>query len=508
MAEEGGAPVISNQRLLVIVGAVIVGIAVFFLWTFRGCIPAIPKGMRGDDGYVKIYTNLELKDAANTITRLKELKIPYKISDNGSAVSVPKDKADDAKLGLAEKNLPQGGAVGWEIFNETRMGATDFDRRIQLIRAISGELSRTIRRIEGVEDARVQIVLPETRLFEVSKAPVTAAVLLRITPGKHLRPDQVNGIIHLVASSVENLQPENVTIVDDEGNILTARTKAPPPEETAEQVPVKTLLPAPIEQQVIKKEEAKPSPLVMPTKTQEAQQAVVAKPKVLTEEEKALLKLRAKEEYERQLTARVQELLSQLYPPNKVIVRVSVLFGEPKAGGKATKLKIRSDAGAVFAPVKRITSIVLIDNKIKLSAKIKKSTYQTIALAIPYDKKRGDKIILKQVPFHYASITPEKIKQVMPKFSLPIALTIPKLGKYSNYAMWGGGVLLLIILFLIIRRIMRPRQRGFMREEMEAPSAPSETEATTTVKQIKDLAKENPERLANLLKKWLSEAEQ
>jgi flagellar M-ring protein FliF len=137
------------RRMLLLGGVSVVVIFAVLFFLFRGCAPAV----RGPN-YTVIYSNLELKDAANAIARLKELAIPYEIREEGRAIAVPKDKADQARLGLAEENLPAGGVVGWEIFDEARLGATDFDRRIQLIRAISGELSRTIRRIQAVEDAR------------------------------------------------------------------------------------------------------------------------------------------------------------------------------------------------------------------------------------------------------------------------------------------------------------------------------------------------------------------
>ena len=204
----------------------------------------------------------------------------------------------------------------------------------------------------------------------------------------------------------------------------------------------------------------------------------------------------------------MQELLNQFYPPNKVIVRVSILFGQPKSGVKATKLKIHSESGYIIAPIKKITSIVLADNKLKLSHKVKKSTYQTIALAIPYDKNRGDKIILKQVPFHYAEVTSDKIKPA--KFTLPKLPDLEIIKKNSGFLVWGGGILLALIIIAFIARIIRPKQARspFDQDETIQTSVPSESEATATVKQIKDIAKDNPERLANLIKKWLSEEEQ
>jgi len=504
---ENSAPIIKNQRLLTIMSVIIVLIAAFFLWTFRGCIPTGSFGK--PDPYVKIYTNLDLKDAANVITRLKDLKIPYRVEDNGSAISVQKEKADDARLGLAEKNLPQGGAVGWEIFNETRMGATDFDRRIQLIRAISGELSRTIKRIEGIQDARVQIVLPETKLFEVSKAPVTAAVLLKFSPGGRLRDEQVSGIIHLVASSVENLQPENVTIVDDQGNILSnISLSMEATSNVSNVIPQMTVKKSNsvVEQEIIKKEELQlPLTKESSTKTVEAvKEKGPEKHRPITDEEKAYLKLKAKEEYEKQLTYKVQELLNQFYPGKKVIARVNVFFGAESKKNKGANLKIYSDTGFIYAPVKKITTVILVDSKVNLTSKIKKATYQTVSIAIPYNKKRGDRIIIKQVPFHYSAISKESIKRQI----IDLNLSKISLGKYSKYIIWGGYALGGLIVLFILRRLFRRRQKKGGSSESEGEireSAPSENEAAETVSQIKDIAKENPERLANLIKKWLTE---
>ena len=99
--EGGPQPLISNRILITIVSLILLIIAVFFLWSFRGCIPGRP-----ERGYTTVYSNLDLKDAANVIARLKELKIPYELKENGTLVAVPKDRADEARLGLAVKNLP------------------------------------------------------------------------------------------------------------------------------------------------------------------------------------------------------------------------------------------------------------------------------------------------------------------------------------------------------------------------------------------------------------------
>ncbi|MFC1540722.1 flagellar basal-body MS-ring/collar protein FliF, partial [Candidatus Margulisiibacteriota bacterium] len=315
-----GAPGFDIRRLLLLggVGVVIVFAVLFFF--FRGCAPAV----RGGGGQTVIYSNLDLKDAANVIGRLKELAIPYEIRDEGRAIAVPKDKADQARLGLAEENLPAGGVVGWEIFDESRLGATDFDRRIQLIRAISGELSRTIRRIQAVEDARVQIVLPETRLFAETVAPVTASVMLRLKPGADLSFAKIKGIVHLVASSVENLQPENVTVVDSTGRILTSKAVPIP---TGVVTAPRELLPPPIEITVLPTPEALTvTTTTIPPAPKKAEVTPEAKAvsRPLSPEEKILLMVQAKKELETDLSGKAQEILNRFYPPNSAIVRVNI----------------------------------------------------------------------------------------------------------------------------------------------------------------------------------------
>jgi len=536
MAEEavpGGAPLVSNRILITVIAVVIVIVLFFTLWSFRGCVPAIK-----ERGYQTIYSHLDLRDSANVITRLKELKIPYEVKDNGTAVAVPKERSDDARLGLAEKNLPLGGAVGWEIFNETRMGATDFDRRIQLIRAISGELSRTIRRIRGVEDARVQIVLPETKLFEATTAPVTAAVLLKMSPGFRLKPDQINGIVHLTASSVENLKPENVTVVDESGNILTAKYVPPPIPEVPPITRIVTAeLTSPVEQQVIAKAPviqpmppqpmppAKPAqPSFLERLTQTFKPAAPAQPatwevaekapphRPLTTEEKIMLKLKAKAEYEKQLTARSQELLNQFYPPNGVIVRILAEFGTPPKGA-LTRLKIKTDSIFITQSVKRLTAIILVDKRVPLTHKLKANTYQMVAAAIGYQKKRGDRIVIKAVPFRYATggpldtIPPVEVKKGGPRL---FPTQLPQFNLLNWGLLLSGALAVIVIIVLFI--FSRPRLGGAPEEHKldlselrERPAVPTEEEAKGAISEVRALAARDPGKLANLLKRWLTE---
>lgn len=171
--------------------------------------------------YSAVFTGLSESDASAIVTKLKELKIPYELTNGGSTVRVPSDKVYDIRLQLVSQGLPKGSTVGYELFDKMSFGLTDFAQRLNYQRALEGELSRTISRIAGVEDARVHIVLPQSELFAAKEKAATASVALKLRPGSEPDSRQVQGIATLVARSVEGLKPENVTMVDGDGNLLS-----------------------------------------------------------------------------------------------------------------------------------------------------------------------------------------------------------------------------------------------------------------------------------------------
>lgn len=171
--------------------------------------------------YHLLYTNLDLNDAAAVVDVLRENGISYKLNDNGSSILVPADLVYETRLTLASQGLPQGGVVGFETFETTRLGETEADRQLRYRIALEGELIRTIRGIQEVEDARVHLVIPTRSIFINESQPSKASVLLTLKPGVVLSNQQVRGITHLLATSVERLSPENITIVDNRGNVLS-----------------------------------------------------------------------------------------------------------------------------------------------------------------------------------------------------------------------------------------------------------------------------------------------
>ncbi len=174
--------------------------------------------------YRLLYANMSTADASSVVDWLKEQKIPYQLKDGGKSIQVPAEKVYEARLELAGANLPQGGGVGFEIFDKQSFGITDFAQKVNYQRALQGELARTISSLAPVEGARVMLALPEKRLFKPKGSEASASVILKLRPGRELKENQVQGVVHLVSGSIDGLGPENVTVIDSTGRILSRKS--------------------------------------------------------------------------------------------------------------------------------------------------------------------------------------------------------------------------------------------------------------------------------------------
>ncbi len=180
--------------------------------------------------YRVLYSNLEDTDSAGIIERLKEQKVDYRLRSDGRTIEVnPPNMVDELRINLAGLGLPRGGNVGFELWNETKLGQTPLGESVNFARALQGELERTIQTVEAVRAVRVHITTPKQSGFVRKDVAPTASVLLRLKAGAELTKQQIKGIAHLVAGSVERLAPENVTIVDQNGRMLNEKLS---PEES------------------------------------------------------------------------------------------------------------------------------------------------------------------------------------------------------------------------------------------------------------------------------------
>ncbi|MDZ7641959.1 MAG: flagellar basal-body MS-ring/collar protein FliF [Desulfurivibrio sp.] len=167
-----------------------------------------------------LFANLTQEDAAEVVERLKEMNVNYRLSDTGNAILVPAGQVHEIRLSLAGEGLPRGGGVGFEIFDEVGLGTTDFVNRLNHQRALQGELSRTIRQFEQVQQARVHIATPRESVFIEDAKPVTASVSLRMRGRDQLSQHQIQSIVNLVGTAVPGLSDENITLVDTAGRLL------------------------------------------------------------------------------------------------------------------------------------------------------------------------------------------------------------------------------------------------------------------------------------------------
>ncbi len=170
--------------------------------------------------YKILYSNLPPEDAARVAEQLKQQKVDYKLEDGGKTVLVPTDQVYQLRLDIAGKGMLHGTGLGFEIFDDMKIGQTDFVQRINYQRALQGELSRTITEFPEIERARVHIVMPHKSLFIEEQSPTTASVILKLVEGKTLNQKQIEAIVNLVALSVEGLDKSQITVADVAGKLL------------------------------------------------------------------------------------------------------------------------------------------------------------------------------------------------------------------------------------------------------------------------------------------------
>src|SRR6266508_4722771 len=199
-----------NQRVSLFLAAlaVVLGLGGLAFWSSR-------------PDYALLYGKLDEAEAAKVVATLDETKIPYKISRAGGTISVPADKVHVIRMQLAAKGIPRGEGVGFEIFDKPNFGISDFVQRANYLRAVQGELARTIAQVESIENARVMIVMPENRLLVDNQKRPTASVFIRVRGHATLPQQSVNAIRFLVANAVEGLAVNHVSVVDNQGNVLS-----------------------------------------------------------------------------------------------------------------------------------------------------------------------------------------------------------------------------------------------------------------------------------------------
>lgn len=176
--------------------------------------------------YRVLYSNLSDQDGGAIVTQLTQMNVPYRFSDNGSAIMVPAENVHELRLRLAQQGLPKGGAVGFELLDQEKFGISQFSEQVNYQRALEGELARTIETLGPVKSARVHLAMPKPSLFVREQKAPSASVTLNLEPGRALDEGQISAVVHMVSSAVAGLPPGNVTLVDQGGHLLTQSNTA------------------------------------------------------------------------------------------------------------------------------------------------------------------------------------------------------------------------------------------------------------------------------------------
>jgi flagellar M-ring protein FliF len=204
-----------KQRISIVAAAlaVVAGILGFVHWKHEG-------------DFRPLYTSMAPEDASGVVQKLRETGVEYRLSENGSAVMVPQEKLAESRLALAAAGLPKTGRIGFELFDKSNFGATEFVEHINYKRALEGELERSVMSLAEVEQARVHLTLPKESVFLDQQQPAKASVMVKLRPGTQISTQNVLAVTNLVASAVEGLAPDAVSVVDMDGTLLSRPKKA------------------------------------------------------------------------------------------------------------------------------------------------------------------------------------------------------------------------------------------------------------------------------------------
>jgi flagellar M-ring protein FliF len=210
-----------------------IGLAAVIVFLAVG-LPLFTRWMH-ERNFKPLFTGMAPEDAGAIVAKLKETGTDYRLAENGTSVLVPEDKVDEVRLEMAGAGLPKAGRIGFELFDKTNISLTDFGEHVNYRRAVEGELEKTIKSMNAIDDARVHVTFSKDSVFVDSREAAKASVLVRVKPGFRLEPQNVVAISNLVASAVENLSPDAVSVVDMQGNLLSRVRKASnDPSEAAE----------------------------------------------------------------------------------------------------------------------------------------------------------------------------------------------------------------------------------------------------------------------------------
>ncbi len=455
--------------------------------------------------YAVLYSGLNQEDMAAILTELDNEGIKYKVGKDGSSILVPEGQVRDIRLKLSAKGIPSKGIIGYEIFDKTGIGVSNFQQQVNYKRAVEGELVRTILRMKNITDARVHIAFPEKSIFIKEEEEPSASVFIKLKPGTDITPEQILAIRNLVAASVERLKASNVVIIDDRGRDLTALVE----EDEFTGLNEKQL-------EIVYQFERNLEKKVLKTLSEAIGYGKV---KVVVSAEMDFTKQEKKEEiYDPDMTAVVSQQKRKERTTGTGVGGIpGATANIPPGAGVQAGGNINTEKSEVvtnfevskkeiytvdYAPkVKKVSVGIVIDKSVE-NVNLKELENLVIAAA-GLNKERGDKVSIVALPFQ----KPEFVEYV--DYSEYI-----KLGVYAFIA------LLAFIAFIILLRRLPKRERVIAEASAPPGKVPTaqELEAVADLEAIREkakevividtianIAKEEPGKVAKIIKTWLKE---
>ena len=472
--------------------------------------------------FAVLYTKLSPDDAGEIISVLQEERVPYKITGDGSIILVPKDMVYTLRLKLASKGLPHGKSVGFEIFKEPKLGITQFQERMEYLMALEGELERTIKRIDAVKEVKVNIALPKESIFMREEEEPKASVLITLWEGKDLTPEQVKAIVFLVSHAVPKLKPENVSVIDNRGRVLSEVLKEKDELGTSKELEIKRKLEREIERKVQTMLSAVlGSDKVVVRASVEIETGKVETHKEIYDPEKtAVVSQRKIQEKEKRTKPKPQGVPgSTTNIPPVIDLTPNEIISEREKKDITTNYDVSKTIERAITPVfriKRITVGVLVDGKYEIKTdkegnRIIKfvprseeeiKTYENIVKsAIGYDPKRGDVVTVASVPFEAREIM-KAVKEEKPipwYYFAVFALLFMSLAGFLAFKMMRKEVPELPPELPPEEMIVE------MREKAEEEMKEIHIEQDPVYLKIVEIGRDFPELLANIVSKWIKE---
>ena len=506
----------------------------------------------GRPDYRVLFANLSDKDGGAVVAQLAQMNVPYKYTEGGGAIMVPADRIYDVRLRLAAQGLPKGSVAGFEAAESSRFGVTQFQERLNFQRGLEGELTRSIQSLEPVQSARVHLALPNQNGFFREQQKPSASVLVSLYPGRFLDRTQLAGIVHLVASSVPDMSPSAVSVLDDTGKLLSQTPDDAGGAPSGEQLAYAQRIERQYAQRIVD--------ILEPIVGRDNVKATVTadidfnQTESTTEQHRPNLAADASAVRSQQLVESAAKPGDKLpagvpgavsnQPPQNANAPINGANPAPDAGGQGAAGggsvgrreittnyevdKTTSVTRAAQGMVKRVNAAVVVNYQATpdgagkppvakpLSPEQIEQMTALVREAVGYNKERGDSVNLMNAPFKSEAIAPVQL----PLYKQPEVLELAR----SLGMPIGLSLAAVLLLMGVVRPVLKAGRQpakvvatpvhkldALAAERIERPALPAPaaqeqapSEEQLRLEEARSLAKENPVAVANIVKTWVN----